>query len=210
MLQKWIPVPRFIYGGDLKSRYLLAYLRVLSLDSVGSLMARSMLSPVLVAAVLGLTMGVLAAHAPVQAQSDLSDCATRTATNASLLLPADLEVILGDSKQRGPWHISVITPEGHCAGWVRWSGEATTLTAWGTTASLPVAPSDSALAPGDSLRFRLYHPSTNSTYTSTNSRITVSFQSDQSHLTVHRRYVAGGIYVLDQIHVQGALVSRQE
>lgn len=146
----------------------------------------------------------------VAAQTPFPDCATRTEVNASLILPSSLEITVDGQRKEPPLQLAVFTPEGDCAGQVRWSGPPTTLTAWGTT-DLPGTSADPVLVPGDTMQVRLYDPATQTGYTPDNSRITVTLRSDQAHLNAHLRYVPDGIYVLNRIRVvQSALITRQE
>lgn len=146
-----------------------------------------------------------AAVSPTFAQSPFSECPSRTATNASLVLPQDFEIILDDSKVDSPVHIGVFTPEGHCAGSTHWSGEATTLTVWGNNDESPhSSASDTVFTPGDRFYVHLFVPTTNTTYVPSNSEITLSFRSDQPHLTTSPKYVPDGIYALDHIHVRAS------
>lgn len=146
------------------------------------------------------------------AQTPFNDCATRTANNASLILPNDFSVQLNGTPIVGPWQIAVFTPEGQCAGTAEWNGEPTTLTAWGTDPDAPptLTASTSALVPSDSMYVRLFHPSTDAEYSAPDNRITVSFRSGPPPLISQARYVPEGIYVLERVHIQRRLVSRQE
>jgi len=138
-------------------------------------------------------------------------CATKTGSNASLILPSDLRITINGVQENGPVVLAVFTPEGHCVGTVRWSGKATTLTAWGTdTVGQPIPSPDTVLTPGDSMYIRLFTPDSETEYNSNDSRVSFSFRSDRPHLTTHRRYVPDGIYVLNQIRVYKTLVTRQK
>lgn len=161
----------------------------------------------------GLLLGLVLRMGPLlpvaTAQVPFPECEARTATNASLIFTDTTEILIGGSEQTGPLYVAVFTPAGNCAGSVRWSGTATTLTAWGTADS-PRTGSPDALSPGDSMHVHLFVPETDTEYTSTNSRITVSFRSDRPHLTAHQRYVPDGIYVINRIRIHGTLVSRKK
>jgi len=149
---------------------------------------------------------------PATAQTPFADCATRTASNASLILPDDFTVQLNGTPTAGPWRIAVFTSEGQCAGTAEWNGEPTTLTAWGTDPDTtpPLTASTSALVPSDSMHVRLFHPSTDAEYSAPDSRITVSFRSGPPPLISQARYVPEGIYVLERVHIQRTLVTQQE
>lgn len=146
------------------------------------------------------------------AQTPFPDCATRTSTNASLVLPSDLHIVVNDTPRSAPWQIALFTADGDCVGSALWTGEASTLTVWGTDTDRPfdLLPPEKALSPGDSMYVRLFHPSTTSAYSATNSQIGVSFREGPPPYTDHATYVPGGIYVLDQIRIQRTLVSRQD
>jgi hypothetical protein len=147
----------------------------------------------------------------VAAQSPFSGCVDRTATSATLVLPNSTKILLEGSEKDGPLYVAVFTPAGHCAGSTRWSGAATTLIAWGTDPSSSINPTPGpAFEPGDSLHVRIFAPTTSTHYKAPGSQITVSPRSDRPHLTDHRRYVAGGIYVLDTIRVHKTLMTRPE
>jgi len=154
-----------------------------------------------------LSMVVLAGGFPssATAQAHFAECATRTATNASLILPDTVEIRLDGTRQEGPLQVAIFTPEGHCAGSVHWSGTATTLTAWGTGEE--TGSSAKALTPNDRLHVRIFNPATTTEYAAPMTPVTVSFQSGASHLTTQRRYVPEGIYVLDTIRIKRRLVS---
>jgi len=145
------------------------------------------------------------------AQSSFSDCATRTSTNASLILPSSLHVTLNGTRTSGPWRIRVFTAKGACAGTAQWNGSPTTLTAWGTRSDDHVSPSPSnaALVPGDTMYVHLLNPKTGAEYTSASDQVTVAFRSGPPHLQSTPVYEPDGIYVLDQIAIRTSLVQRE-
>jgi hypothetical protein len=149
---------------------------------------------------------------PVVAQSPFSDCTTRTETNATLLLPDTLTIVLDGDAASAPVHLGVFTPLGECVGAVRWRGAATSLTIWGRNPTRPdhVGPSQAALVPGDTLQLRLYDPATKTEYAPSRGRMTVSFQSSEPYHRTTPRYVPNGIYVLDEIRARRTLASREE
>jgi hypothetical protein len=159
---------------------------------------------------LGLVFCVTLGPAWAGAQPYFTDCATRTATNASLVLPADVDVDLGKAEREPPWHIAVFTPDGECAGWTRWMGEATSLTAWGTAPSLAAAPGKPALAPGDSMQVRLYHPATDTEYREASSAITVSLRSGPPPARSSLIYAPDALYVVDHVRIRASLVVREK
>jgi hypothetical protein len=161
---------------------------------------------------LSLVLVVGTPVSPATAQPTSLDCTTRTATNASIILPEDLEIVLNDTAQEGPWRIAVFTSDGHCTGTARWSNEATVLTAWGSPPATAedVLPSNTALAPNDTMHIHLLNPRTDTEYPPKGNRITVSFQSDAPHLRTSPIYVPNGIYVVDRIAVQTSLITQQE
>lgn len=146
------------------------------------------------------------------AQPTSPDCTTRTATDASIILPGDLEILLNGTPQEGPWRIAVFTSDGHCTGTARWTGEPTVLTAWGSSphAAEDMPPTGTALVPSDTMHIHLLNPRTATEYTPTGNRITVSFRSEAPHLRTSPVYVPNGIYVVDRIAVQTSLITQQE
>ena len=73
-------------------------------------------------------------------------CAFRTGRNATLLVPAD--ALQGTDVRPGDLLLA-FTPEGRCAGQIRWEGHSTALTLW---ADDPMTPEKEGFAVGDSLR----------------------------------------------------------
>lgn len=148
---------------------------------------------------------------PVRAQTPFENCAHRSETNASLILPSDLEIRTNGKKHETSIRVGVFTPSGQCTGSAHWNGHAATLTAWGTSGTKTSEHTDgSLLAPGDTMVVHLFNPATQTTYTDRNSQIQVSFRSQEPHLTTHGRYVPDGMYVVDWIHVDATFVSRSD
>lgn len=167
----------------------------------------SFLGGVLLGLAVALTMG------PGPARAQFDDCARRTPSNASIILPADLEVIV-DGRALRRVEVAVVAPGGACVGSARWAGEAAALAAWGTDGdaaapSLPDVVSPGAvLAPGDTMRVHLLDPAAGTRYTDADSRVELTFRADAPYLRTEPRYVPNGIYVLDRIHVHQELAGR--
>lgn len=161
---------------------------------------KSLLIPFL-GTVLVLGMLVWDLDTPATAQSPFSECTTRTATNATLILPNSVEVILDGESHGGPLHVAAFSPEAKCAGTTTWNGEPTSLTVWGTNDPdhEPPSKSENALHPGDPISIHLYNPDAKTKYDPSNSRVRLSFQSGEPHLLTNLQYVPDGIYVLDKI-----------
>lgn len=130
------------------------------------------------------------------AQHHFTDCAERTAHNATLILPegtASLDT--GDE-------IAVFSPRGRCAGAAMWHGEALALTLWGHDAGMEGA----GLAPGDSLRFRLWDASAKIEYNAGNSQLKVALATGKPHLETCLCYRPNAIYVVERLR---ATLTRQ-
>jgi hypothetical protein len=160
---------------------------------------------------LSLIVGLGSLLPLASAQPTAPDCVSRTATNATLILPESLDVFIDGERHNDPLRVDVVTDQGKCVGTAQWNGSATALTVWGhssqTTSS---ATSERGLSPGDSLHVRLFDPTTHSVYHAPNRRPQFSFRADQPHLLTTPQYVPNGLYVLDRIHLRTTLVSREE
>ena len=168
--------------------------------------------PLLGGALLIVALALAAGPEAVRAQF-AADCASRTPSNASIILPADLEVVV-DGRALRRVEVAVVAPGGTCVGSTRWAGEAAAVVAWGTDGevgrtSLPddVAPEE-VLAPGDTMHVRLLDLVTGTQYTGANSRVELSFRTNEPYLETGPRYVPNGIYVLDRIRVHQGLAGR--
>lgn len=152
-------------------------------------------------------LGALLLPAAGTAQESVTDCPERTATNASLLLPEDVTVRDEHSPLPPPLALVVVNKEGACAGVVRWTGSATTLTVWGAGSSaLSPAAADGPLSPEDSLRLRVYDT------TALNNdgparEASLSLRTTEEHYVPNARYVPNGLYVIDEIRVRSSLSS---
>ncbi len=157
-------------------------------------------------AVVGLTIALLL-PTPGTAQDAGADCAERTATNATLLLPESLNVQNEGRPLSPPLVFSIVNAQGACAGRVTWTGTGTSLTIWGRTSDsdLPSAAASGPLAPDDSLRMRLHNP-TEAAPQSTRP-VTFVLRDGAEHLVGRPRFVPNGIYVVDHIRVEPPLAS---
>lgn len=154
---------------------------------------------------------ILLTTGPATAQSPFGDCADRSETNASVILPADMDVRLDGKKHEKKIRIGVFTPSGRCTGSTDWNGQSAALTAWGTSETRTTSSARSTvLTPGDTIHVHLYNPATQTEYTVHNSRISISFRNHEPHLTSHGRYVPQGIYVVDRIRVDASFASRSD
>lgn len=169
-------------------------------------------APVLGAVLLGLLGALTSGLASAQARAD--DCARRTSSNASIILPADLEVVVEGSALRRV-EVAVYTSQGICVGSTLWAGEAAGLVAWGTGRPVQAVPvpdevsPDEVLAPGDTMHVRLFDPTTGRRYAATNGRVDLTFRTDAPYLKADARYVPNGIYVLDRIRAHEGLADRE-
>jgi hypothetical protein len=165
---------------------------------------------------LVLAVALVLSAVPARAQFDGVPCASRTPSNASVILPADLEVVVDGTALTGRVQVGVFTPEGTCVGTTTWAGEAVALVAWGTVGEAGAdgmpdrAASEDALAPGDPMRVRLIDPSTGSRYPAPAGQVELTFRDDAPYLESTPRYVPNGIYVLDRIRVHRDLADRGE
>lgn len=147
---------------------------------------------------------------PVSAvgQAASPDCTTHTATNATVILPGSLDVFIDGSRHTGQLRFTVFTDDTECVGSTVWQGAPVALTVWGQAPDTMVTSiTEEGIAPGDSLRFRLVNPVTNTAYSRSNSQITTSFRSNKAYLVATPRYVPDGIYVLDEVRVRSLLGS---
>ncbi|MFP4228198.1 MAG: hypothetical protein ACLFTE_05130 [Salinivenus sp.] len=107
-----------------------------------------------------------------------------------------------------PLEIAIVNKEGDCAGTGTWTGEGSTLTVWGRADSseMPSSAASGPLAPGDSLRLRLFDPTSPSDQQPVRSAAMV-FRSGPDHLETRPFYVPNGIYVVDTIEVASFFTS---
>ncbi len=109
-------------------------------------------------------------------------CAFRTGQNATLLLPADafrgVDVRPGDL-------LLAFTPEGRCAGQIRWEGHSTALTLW---ADDPMTPEKEGYAVGDSLRLMRWRPGAPLL------SLQLVLATDRAYWIPVNRYVPDGLY----------------
>lgn len=102
--------------------------------------------------------------------------------NATLLLPADafrgVDVRPGDL-------LLAFTPEGRCAGQIRWEGHSTALTLW---ADDPMTPEKEGYAVGDSLRLMRWRPGAPLL------SLQLVLATDRAYWIPVNRYVPDGLY----------------
>lgn len=150
-----------------------------------------------------------------RAQFDGATCVSRTPSNASVILPSDLEIVVDGAAVTGRVQVGVFTARGTCVGAATWAGEATALVVWGTTeeAESVVMPDraavEEALAPGDTMQVRLWDSSTGRRYSPAAEQVDLTFRAGAPHLVSRPRYVPNGIYVLDRIRVSRDLAGRR-
>lgn len=164
-----------------------------------------------------LILTVVLVWAPVQAraQFDVATCVRRTPSNASVILPSDLEIVVDGAAVTGRVQVGVFTARGTCVGTTIWAGEATALVVWGaaeeagSTRMPDRAAVEEALAPGNTMQVRLWDPSTGNRYPLAAGQVDLTFRASASHLVSHPRYVPNGIYVLDRIRVSRDLAGRR-
>lgn len=147
----------------------------------------------------------------VRAQSQFPDCASRTGTNATLLLPSDLRISIEGRHPEDSLQIAVFNSAGKCTGVATWDGSSTAITVWGQSDTLP--PSHTAertLSPGDSMTVRVFDPASRTVYQPSNAQTSLSLRTNETHLSGTFVYSPGGIYVVDEIRIQSDLVSRKE
>lgn len=153
-----------------------------------------------VGAVLVAGLVLLGVAGSAQAQSHFKDCATRTATNATIIIPVEAQVRLnGVPLERGD-EIAVFGSNGACVGSVVWTGQNLALTAWGMDAIGAVP----GLETNEPMQFRVWDASTQTEYGPANSRLDLDFGSGDSrtHFTTENRYVPNGIYLVDTLSVR--------
>ncbi|MDQ7040232.1 MAG: hypothetical protein Q9M35_04770 [Rhodothermus sp.] len=111
-----------------------------------------------------------------------TSCAFQTGQYATLLLPVEafreLDIRPGDLLQ-------AYTPEGQCAGQVRWNGDNTAMALW---ADDPMTPEKEGFAVGDSLRLVLWRPGRPPRL------LQLFLATGQSYWVGVNRYVPDGIY----------------
>lgn len=156
---------------------------------------------------LPLCLGILSlvVGAEALAQEHFVDCAHRTESNATVILPDSLELQIDGHEPKGPLEIAVFTPENECAGSSTWDREAVALTAWG---SAPTSMStEKALHPGDSLYVRLYDSSCGVEYNRFNSTVEVNLRDDGPPSVTEPQYAPDGIYILEKIVLRSLFLS---
>jgi hypothetical protein len=125
-----------------------------------------------------------------------------------MLLPDSLTVQEDQSVLPPPLVLAVVNAQNACAGVVTWTGQGTSLTVWGRTES-PDVPSSAAtgpLAPGDSLRLRLYDPTAPANRQRIRSAAFI-LRDHADYLVTRPHFVPNGIYVVDRILVEAPLAS---
>ncbi len=130
--------------------------------------------------------------------SHFSPCAHRTGHNATVILPADAALGVGQAALAPGDEVAVYTPEGRCAGAVRWTGRNVALTVWGDNAATAAR---DGLPAGDSLHFRVWDASAEREYHTENSTLRLHLRDDRPHLRTRLTYAAGAIYVIDTLQV---------
>jgi hypothetical protein len=167
----------------------------------------------LVLLILAVALGWAPVHA--RAQFDGATCISRTPSNASVILPSDLEIVVDGAAVTGRVQVGVFTARGTCVGATTWAGEATALVAWGAaeeagSVGMPAgAAAEEALAPGDTMQVRLWDPLTGTRHPPAAGQVALTFRAGAPHLVSHPRYVPNGIYVLDRIRVSRDLAGRR-
>lgn len=121
-------------------------------------------------------VGSLIAHT-AHAQSHFDSCISRTAENAIVIIPAGINPTVAGAPIEAGDEIAVFTDDGTCAGVTVWSGESTSLAAWGADEYSAIGGYEA----GDRLRFVVWDASEDAEYRSV--RVTYSdrsalFQSD--------------------------------
>lgn len=149
--------------------------------------------------VLGLLLLVFTAR-PAQAQSRsearFANCASRTGTNATVVIPASAVPALGGVALQPGDEVAAFTSEDRCAGRVLWSGETAALTVWGDDVMTRDA---EGYQPGDTLQFRLWDASEQIMYHTGNAQIDVALRTRQPYAHADLAFAPGGIYVLDRL-----------
>lgn len=147
----------------------------------------------------------------VRAQSPFSDCASRTETNATLLLPGDLRISIEGRQPEDSLRIAVFNSAGKCTGVATWKGSPTAITVWGRSDTRQSSlTAEKTLSPGDSMTIRVFDPASRTLYEPSNAHTSLSLRTNKTHLSPSFVYSPGGIYVVDEIKVRSDLVSRKD
>lgn len=150
--------------------------------------------------VIGLLVGTEAL-----AQQHFEDCAHRSESNATIILPDSLELQIDGHQPEGTFEIAVYTPDNHCAGSSEWAGQAVALTVWGST---PTSVSEeNTLHPGDSMHVRLYHSACDVEYNRFNSTIGVDFRDEGPPSMTATEYAPDGLYIVEKIDLRSLFLS---
>jgi hypothetical protein len=136
---------------------------------------------------------------PGSAQSHFDDCAARTASNATVILPTGSVFIEDRSVDYGD-EIAVYTPEGACAGAVTWTGVNTALTVWGYD-SLSAAAGTAGLRSGAPLLFRIWDASAE-VEMGGRGAFALDLATGPPYLTEEPRYAADAIYRVHSLTVR--------
>ena len=90
---------------------------------------------------------------PASAQSHFTNCAARTGTSATVIVPAESAPKVNDQPLKAGSEIALFSASGLCVGVAVWEGSATGITVWGDDA---VTSETDGMKQGEPLRFRVW------------------------------------------------------
>lgn len=141
------------------------------------------------ASVLSLALAVLAAPTPDASVvlQHFQACASRTGASATVILPAQAEILLPADAIAPGDEVAVLSPSGTCAGAAVWTGDAVALTVWGDD---PFTPEIDGLSPGDPLTFAVYDVSNGVRHEAVGVRLQEAFGAEEAYAS-DALFVAG-------------------
>lgn len=127
------------------------------------------------------------------AQVHFIDCTSRTADNATIVIPADIEPTIGDTTLASGDEIAVIAPDGSCVGVVVWTGVSTAITAWGADDYSQVG----GYRAGDAIRYSVWDASAKVEHAD----VQISYATSSAFLRTEGTFANGAIYELSSFVV---------
>ena len=147
-----------------------------------------------------LLIALLACTVPSEAQppSHFSECTTRTASNATVVVPTEATISMGNDSIAPGDEIAVFNAANRCVGAATWTGENIALTVWGAG---EFTEDEEGLQTGERMNFRIWDQSQRQER-GAGQAVTLTFSDKHPYLTTENRYVPDGIYVIRELRIE--------
>lgn len=136
------------------------------------------------------------------AQPHFDSCAMRTGHNATIIIPAQATLGIAQHHLDPDDEIAIFSPEGVCAGTVRWTGENVALTVWGDD---DTTSHRDGLLIGDPMQVRIWDASEQVEYGPENSTIHLHVRDNFPYLRPKPTYMTDAIFIVDTLRVSPRL-----